>query len=76
MKDSEFQFRECRYKGDHQLEVTVEHEKYGTLTADVEIELWPLTTPPPMPGSGSTISPLRTTSWANCWYGSWVPGSS
>lgn len=38
MKDSEFQFRECRYKGDHQLEVTVEHEKYGTLTADVEIE--------------------------------------
>lgn len=38
MKDSEFQFRECRYQGDNQLEVTVDHEKYGSLTADVEIE--------------------------------------
>ena len=38
MKDSEFQFRECRYQGENQLEVTVDHEKYGSLTADVEIE--------------------------------------
>lgn len=38
MKDSEFKFRDCQYKGDHQLQVTVEHEKYGSLTADVEIE--------------------------------------
>lgn len=38
MKDSEFQFRECRYQGESQLEVTVDHEKYGSLTADVEIE--------------------------------------
>lgn len=38
MKDSEFQFRECRYQGENQLEVTVNHEKYGSLTADVEIE--------------------------------------
>lgn len=38
MKDSEFQFRECRYQGENQLAVTVDHEKYGSLTADVEIE--------------------------------------
>lgn len=38
MKDSEFQFRKCRYQGENQLEVTVDHEKYGSLTADVEIE--------------------------------------
>ena len=38
MMDSEFQFRECRYQGENQLEVTVDHEKYGSLTADVEIE--------------------------------------
>lgn len=38
MKDSEFQFRECRYQGENQLEVTVDNEKYGSLTADVEIE--------------------------------------
>ncbi len=38
MKDSEFQFRECRYQGENQLEVAVDHEKYGSLTADVEIE--------------------------------------
>ncbi|WP_432643492.1 hypothetical protein [Acidaminococcus sp.] len=38
MKDSDFQFHDCQYKGEHQLQVTVEHEKYGSLTADVEIE--------------------------------------
>lgn len=38
MKDSDFHFKDCAYHGDHVLDVTVEHEKYGSLTAQVAIE--------------------------------------
>lgn len=38
MKDSEFTFKDCCYHGDNLLDITVEHEKYGTVTAQVEIE--------------------------------------
>ncbi len=38
MKDSEFSFKGCTYKGEKMLELTVEHEKYGSLTVDVEIQ--------------------------------------
>ncbi len=38
LKDSDFHFKDCAYHGDHVLDVTVEHEKYGSLTAQVAIE--------------------------------------
>jgi len=38
MKEGEFSFKSCCYKGEKLLEITVEHEKYGTLTVEVEIQ--------------------------------------
>lgn len=38
MKEGEFSFKSCCYKGEKLLELTVEHAKYGTLTVEVEIQ--------------------------------------
>jgi hypothetical protein len=42
LKDSDFKLKNCQYGGDGLLELTVEHEKYGSVTVDIGIEAFAL----------------------------------